>query len=133
MILHDHLLGRRIAEAGCQEVAVLDGRSYQFVGPQDVPGRRRGSGRPPSSPAAAPAGTSRPSPTPGRIKSPARFAILSVQPDSGDATYAVVTVEPDTTVTVTPEISLEVPYQEYLDTGHTGLPADADLALPGRP
>ena len=131
VILHDHLLGRRIAEAGCQGVAVLDGRSYQFVGPQDVP-------VPSGTPATEFTGGSTGGhvttvPDPGNIKSPARFAILSVQPDGGDATYAVVTVDPDSTVTVTQEISLEVTYQEYLDTGHTGLPADTDLALPGRP
>ena len=72
-------------------------------------------------------------PDPGSVKSPARFAILSVQPDGGEATYAVVTVDPDTTVTVTPEISLEVPFEEFVDTGGTGLAADSDLVLPGRP
>ena len=72
-------------------------------------------------------------PDPGSIKSPARFAILSVQPDGGDATYAVVTVDPDATVTVTPEINLDVPYQEFVDTGETGLAVDTDLSLPGRP
>ena len=131
VILHDHLLGRRIAEADCQEVAVLDGRSYEFLGPQDVPVP---SGRPATEfTGGSTGGHVTTVPDPGTIKSPARFAILSVQPDGGDATYAVVTVDPDTTVTVTQEISLDVTYQEYLDTGHTGLPADADLALPGRP
>ena len=73
-------------------------------------------------------------PDPGSVKSPARFAILSVQPDGGEATYAVVTVDPDTTVTVTPEISLEVPFQEFVDTGRDrprgGL---RSLRPPGRP
>ena len=71
VILHDHLLGRRIAEAGCQEVAVLDGRSYEFVGPQEVPvtsdgphpGLRRLSSR-----VAAPAATSPRCPTRGRSR-----------------------------------------------------------------
>ena len=131
VLLHDHLLGRRIAEADCQEVAVLDGRSYEFLGPQDVPVAVGPTGHRVHLRQHRRARHDRPDP--GTIKSPARFAILSVQPDSGDATYAVVTVDPDTTVTVTQEISLDVTYQEYLDTGHTGLPADADLALPGRP
>jgi hypothetical protein len=130
VLLHDHLLGSRIAEAGCQEVAVLDGRSYEFVGPQPVPVP---SGRPATQfTGGSTGGHVTTVPDPGAIKSPARFAILSVQPDSGDATYAVVTVDPDTTVTVTQEISLDVTYQEYLDTGKTGLALDADLALPGR-
>ena len=124
MILHDHLLGRRIAEAGCQEIAVLDGRSFQFVGPQQVPTASGMTSGDASSPAAAPAGTSTTVPDPGVIKSPARFAILTVQPDGGDATYAVVTVEPDTTVTVTPEISLDVPYRDFTSTGRTAVAAD---------
>ena len=141
MVLHDHLLGRRVAEAGCQQVAVLDGRSYQFVGPQTVPvtSEATSSG---AAVAGSPAieftggstgGHITTVPDPGTIKSPARFAILSVQPDGGDATYAVVTVDPDSSVTVTPEISLDVPYEEFLDTGETGLAVDTDLELPGRP
>ena len=131
VILHDHLLGRRIAHAGCQDVAVLDGRSYQFVGPQVV-----------ETLAGAPAteftggstgGHVTTVPDPGDVTSPARFAILSVQPDSGDATYAVVTVMPDATVTVTPEISLDVPYREFVDTGRTGLAPESGVGLPGRP
>jgi hypothetical protein len=62
-----------------------------------------------------------------------------VQPDSSDssdgprATYAVVTVQPDATVTVTPEISLDVPYAEFVDSGRTGLTPESDLLQPGRP
>ena len=69
---------------------------------------------------AAGAATSRPCRT-GSIKSPARFAVLSVQVDSSETTYAVVTVKRDGAVTVTPEISLDVPYEEFVDTGRTGL------------
>jgi hypothetical protein len=139
VILHDHLLGRQVAEAGCQEVAVLDGRSYEFVGPQDVAvtSDSLASGASGASVIQFTGGSTgghvTTVPDPGSIKSPARFAILSVQPDSGDATYAVVTVEPDTTVTVTPEISLGVPYEEFVDTGETGLALDAEVVLPGRP
>jgi hypothetical protein len=146
VILHDHLLGRRVAEAGCQEIAVLDGRSYEFVGPQEVPvtsdgltsdGLASGAATPSTSALQFTGGSTgghvTTVPDPGSIKSAARFAILSVQPDSGDATYSVVTVEPDTTVTVTPEISLDVPYEEFVDTGETGLAVDTELVLPGRP
>ena len=148
VILHDHLLGRRVAEAGCQEVAVLDGRSFQFVGPQEVPvtsGTASSSTSSSSTAAVEFTGGSTGGhvttvPDPGSVKSPARFAILSVQPDGGDATYAVVTVDPDTTVTVTPEISLEVPYPEFVDTGRTGLsgrhrprPPRTALTAPGPP
>jgi hypothetical protein len=136
VILHDHLLGRRIAEAGCQEVAVLDGRSYEFVGPQAVPvtAATATSGAPAIQfTGGSTGGHVTTVPDPGAVKSPARFAILSVEPDGGDATYAVVTVDPDTTVAVTPEISLDVAYEEYLDTGNTGLAVHTELALPGRP
>ena len=34
VLLHDHRLGREFAEAGCQEIAVLDGRSFEFLGPE---------------------------------------------------------------------------------------------------
>jgi hypothetical protein len=136
VILHDHLLGRRIAEAGCQEVAVLDGRSYEFIGPQEVPVASELVASRESSvefTGGSTGGHVTTVPDPGSIKSPARFAILSVQPDSSDATYAVVTVLPDGTVTVTPEISLDVPYEEFVDTGRTGLAADGALPQPGRP
>ena len=59
-------------------------------------------------------------PDPGNIKDPATFSILTVRGDDGQTTYAVVTVRPDASVTVTPEISLGVPYAEFLDTGVTG-------------
>jgi hypothetical protein len=141
VILHDHLLGQQVAEAGCQDVAVLDGRSYEFIGPQDVPvtSETATSGTSASGASAieftggSSGGHVTTVPDPGSIQSPARFAILSVQTDGGDATYAVVTVEPDATVTVTPEISLDVPYQEFVDTGRTGLALDAGLVFPGRP
>lgn len=119
VLLHDHLLGRRIAEAGCHQVAVLDGRSFQFVGPQSVPTT--------SGPSAteftggSSGGHVDTRPDPGRLKHPAVFAILSVDPHTKNATYAVVTVAPDASVTVTPEISLDVAYQDFLSTGTTGI------------
>ncbi|MET0526378.1 MAG: hypothetical protein ABWZ91_16350 [Nocardioides sp.] len=134
VILHDHRLGRQIAGAGCQEVAVLDGRSYQFVGPQEVPVWTATSAAGSSTvefTGGSTGGHVTTVPDPGSIQSPARFAILSVQPDSLDATYAVVTVQPDATVTVTPEISLDVPYAEFVDTGSTGLAPTAIWLSPG--
>jgi hypothetical protein len=132
VVLHDHLLGRRIAEAGCQDIAVLDGRSYQFVGPQKVPTTSGGPAM--EFTGGSTGGHVDTRPDPGTIAHPARFAILTVQPDTGDTTYAVVTVLPDATVTVTPEISLEVPYQSFAATGRTGLVAPEPIgAQPGRP
>jgi hypothetical protein len=142
VILHDHLLGRPIAEAGCQDVAVLDGRSYRFVGPQEVPVTSTSTTTAETTvefTGGSTGGHVTTVPDPGSIKNPARFSIITVQPDSSDssdgprATYAVVTVQPDATVTVTPEISLDVPYAEFVDSGRTGLTPESDLLQPGRP
>ena len=132
VLLHDHLLGRRIAEAGCQEVAVLDGRSFQFVGPQEVHDVRRHR-RHPSSPEAAAEGHTDTRPDPGRIRNPARFAVLTVRPDTGEATYALVTVSPDASVTVTPEIDLGTSYERFAATGDTGLARTPSEPRPGQP
>jgi len=122
VLLHDHVLGRRIAEAGCQEVAVLDGRSFQFVGPQQVTTVSGDSTT--EFTGGSTGGHVDTKPDPGVITHPARFAILTSRPDSGDVRYSVVTVAPDATVTVTPEISLDVPYQGFLSTGRTAVAAD---------
>jgi hypothetical protein len=131
VLLHDHLLGRRIAEAGCQEIAVLDGRSFEFVGPQDVP---TGTGETAIEfTGGSTGGHVDTRPDPGNIKHPARFSVLTMEPDSDEATYSVITVNPDTSVTVTPEIDLRVPYQRFVDTGFTGLPPSPDEPGPGHP
>jgi hypothetical protein len=131
VLLHDHLLGRRIAEAGCQQVAVLDGRSFQFVGPQEV---TTSSGTDAIEfTGGSSGGHTDTRPNPGRIRNPARFVVLTVRPDTDDATYALVTVSPDASVTLTPEINLRVPYERYVTSGFTGLSLDVADARPGRP
>jgi len=115
VLLHDHVLGQQIAASGCTRVAVLDGRSYQFVGPRPVEtttGRQvyevtNGS-------AGGHIGTE---PNPGDLQDPARFAILTYAPGRQRARYAVVTVSPDASVTVTRLAGLRTPYD--------------DLAVPG--
>ena len=131
VLLHDHLLGRRIAEAGCQEVAVLDGRSFQFVGPQEV--TTSGGTDAIQFTGGSSGGHTDTRPNPGRIRNPARFAVLTVRPDTSEATYALVTVSPDASVTVTPEIDLRVPYEQYVSSGFTGLSLDVAGPRPGRP
>ena len=119
VILHDHVLG-----GGSPRPAAKRSRSWTG-GPTSSSARkvvRSASGAPATEfTGGSTGGHVTTVPDPGAIKSPARFAILSVQPDGEDTTYAVVTVAPDTTVTVTPEISLDVTYQEFVDTGRTGL------------
>ena len=129
VLLHDHLLGRRIAEAGCQEVAVLDGRSFQFVGPQEV--TTSGGTDAIQFTGGSSGGHTDTRPNPGRIRNPARFAVLTVRPDTSEATYALVTVSPDASVTVTPEIDLRVPYEQYVSSGFTGLSLDVARASTG--
>jgi hypothetical protein len=115
VLLHDHILGAQIAQAGCQQVAVLDGRSYQFLGPRPVrtsDGRTtyeltNGSG----------GGHVTTKPDPGAIQSPARFVVIRYRPHDARTWYSVVTVKPDTSVTVTPFIDLRVPYADFLKTG----------------
>jgi hypothetical protein len=131
VLLHDKALGNRIARVGCQQVAVLDGRSFEFVGPQEV---RTSAGTVTIEfTGGSSGGHADTRPDPGRIRHPARFAILTVHPDDGEATYAVVTVSPDASVTITPEIDLHVPYERYLASGFTGRPIDVAGPRPGQP
>jgi hypothetical protein len=51
-------------------------------------------------------------PDPGNIQHPATFAILTYTPERRHTTYAVVTVHPDTSVTVGPRRSLGPPRTE---------------------
>lgn len=125
VLLDDHVLGRQKATAGCHRIAVLDGRSFQFVGPQAVPSESGLSATEFTSGSAGGHVDTRPDP--GPVKHPATFAILTIDPDTEEATYAVVTVHPDTSVTVTPQISLDVGYQDFLATGTTGV-ADVEVS-----
>ena len=104
VLLHDHRLGRRVATAGCQTAAVLDGRSYEWVGPQHLTTE---TGRPTLEYTSGSAGGHVSTlPNPGVIKSPARFTIVYVDPTTGETTYSVVTVDPSATVSVTPRTPL---------------------------
>jgi hypothetical protein len=107
VLLHDHLLGERIAAAGCQTVAVLDGRSYRFVGPKHVTTE---TGRPTFEFTSGSAGGHvDTTPDPGLIKNPATFSVLFFDPETSETSYAVVTVEPDATVTASPRTPLSSP------------------------
>jgi hypothetical protein len=117
VLLHDHLLGREIAASGCQNVAVLDGRSYQFLGSQPIQTPEGGTAYELTTGSAG--GHVSTSPNPGSVQHPASFAILRYRLDHQQTSYSVVTVDPDASVTVTPPIDLTVPYAQYLETGHT--------------
>lgn len=131
IVLHDNALGNRIAQAGCHQIAVLDGRSFEFVGPQTV--TTSAGTEAIEFTGGSTGGHTSTRPDPGRITHPARFAILTVHPDDGDATYALVTVSPDASVTTTPEIDLGVPYDRYQASGFTGRPFGTVGARPGQP
>ena len=108
VLVHDHLLGRRIAESGCVGTAVLDGRSYDFLGPQQVQTATDATATEFTLGSAG--GHADTKPNPGIISHPARFAIMYVDPDTMRTRYAVVTVKPDESVTITPPVALNTPY-----------------------
>jgi len=110
VVLHDHVLGAPIAAAGCQRVAVLDGRSYQFVGPRRVD--TIGGGHAWELTNGSAGGHTSTEPDPGNIQHPARFVILTWSPERQRAAYAVVTVSPDASVTVSPRLGLHTAYDE---------------------
>ena len=110
VLLHDHLLGRPIAESGCQRVALLDGRSYDFIGPQRVP--TTGGGHAYEFTNGSAGGHVSTEPDPGNLQHPARFAILTYSPSHRRTGYAVVTVSPSAEVTVSPRFALHTPYVE---------------------
>jgi hypothetical protein len=114
VMLHDHLLGQQIAASGCQRVAVLDGRSYEFLGPRQV--QTQDGGHAYEFTIGSAGGHVSTEPDPGNIKHPARFAILTYQPERRHTSYAVVTVFPDASVTVSPRVGLHHPYDDSLET-----------------
>jgi hypothetical protein len=108
VLLHDHVLGRQIAASGCPRVAVLDGRSYQFLGPRPV--RATTGGHVVELTTGSAGGHVSTEPNPGDLQAPARFAIVTYAPGRRRARYAVVTVSTDASVTVTRLRSLSTPY-----------------------
>jgi hypothetical protein len=110
VLLHDHLLGAQIATAGCQQVAVVDGRSYQFLGPRRVTTQSGGTTYELTNGSAG--GHTTTEPNPGDVQHPARFAILTYSPHLARTTYAVVTVFPSAAVSVTRPATLDVPYAD---------------------
>ena len=118
VMLHDHVLGRPIAESGCQRVAVLDGRSYQFLGPRRV--ETASGGHTYELTIGSAGGHVSTEADPGNIQQPARFAILTYSPSRQHTAYAVVTVFPDASVTVSRRIGLHRPYAEAADGDASG-------------
>ncbi len=121
VILHDHLLGRQVAESGCQRVAVLDGRSYQFLGPRRVATTTGGYTYELTNGSAG--GHVSTEVDPGDVQHAARFAILTDNPSTGRTGYAVVTVLPDATVTVSRHAPLDTPYADLVTADSSGATA----------
>ena len=104
VLIHDYQLGRRIAASGCALAAVLDGRSYTFVGPRQV---TTSTGQVATEFTSGSAGGHVDTrPDPGAIKHRATFSILTFDPESGRTSYVSVSVDPDASVTVSTEDSL---------------------------
>jgi hypothetical protein len=111
VLLHDHVLGRQIAESGCQQAAVLDGRSYQLIGSQRVATKTGGHAWELTTGSAG--GHISTEPNPGDLQHPARFVVLTWSPSNQRAGYAVVTVLPSAQVTVSRRLGL---HQRYAAT-----------------
>lgn len=100
VLLHDHRLGGRIAESGCQKVAVIDGRSYQRIGVQR---HTTPEGRSTVEYTLGSAGGHlTTAPNPGNIQHPATFEAFSLDPDTLALHVSLFTVKPDGSVQVTP-------------------------------
>jgi hypothetical protein len=99
VLVHDRKLGARIAASGCVRRAVLDGRSFDFVGPRLVTTARAPVVEYTSGSAGGHVDTRA---DPGIIRHPARFSLLRYLPSTGTTAYSVVTVRPDAGVDVTP-------------------------------
>jgi hypothetical protein len=99
VLLHDHLLGAKIAEAGCQKAAVIDGRSFQPLGAQVRTNSdgvtsleyTQGSG----------GGHVDTNANPGNIQHPATFEAFSLDPDTSALHVSVFTVKPNGDVEIT--------------------------------
>ncbi len=123
VLVHDHVLGQQIAASGCPRVAVLDGRSYEFLGPHPVETTTGGQVYELTNGSAG--GHVSTEPNPGDLQSPARFAILTYAPGHERARYAVVTVFPDASVTVTRRFGLDTPYTHAALSAGSGAGAAA--------
>jgi hypothetical protein len=104
VVLHDHLLGARIATAGCQKAAVIDGRSFQRIGAQT---RTTSDGRPSLEYTLGSAGGhADTTPDPGVIQHPATFDLFSLDPDTDALHVTAVTVRPNGSVAVAPPTAI---------------------------
>ena len=100
VLLHDHLLGARLATTGCQQVVVIDGRSFRRIGPQ-VRTTAEGHSTLEYTMGSA-GGHVDTTPNPGVIQHPATFEAFSLDPGTGDLHVSVVTVRPNGSVQVSP-------------------------------
>lgn len=102
ILLHDHQLGRKIAEQGCQELAVVDGRSFHRVGVQQrpVPDGRTAV----EYTVGSAGGHVDTRPNPGPVQHPATFEIFTLGPTTHRLDARVITVRPDASVSVSTPI-----------------------------
>ncbi|GAA1947292.1 hypothetical protein GCM10009798_02930 [Nocardioides panacihumi] len=98
VLLHDHLLGARIAAAGCQRVAVIDGRSFKPLGVQVHAGPTGEQSLEYTGGSAG--GHVSTEPNPGDIQNPATFEAFSLNPSTGALSVSVFTVKPDGSVDI---------------------------------
>ena len=107
ILLHDHVLGRPLAETGCAKVAVIDGRSYTLVGRQEVQARDGSTAI--EYTVGSTGGHTTTQPNPGNIQSPATFEIFDLDPADGSLSVVVVTVKPDGSVSLSGRTQVTAP------------------------
>ena len=98
VLLHDHLLGAKIAEVGCQKGLVLDGRSFRRIGPRvHTTDDGRASLEYTLGSAGGHVDTA---PNPGDLQHPATFEVFSIDPSTDAVHVSVVTVRANASVRV---------------------------------
>ncbi len=125
IFLHDYRLGSTIAKANCQTTAVIDGRSYSYIGPRSVTADTQTYTVEYTNGSAG--GHVNTLPNLGPIQNPATFSIFKYNQTTGQTAYSVVTEQPDGSIKISPLISLDIPYKTYLETGQTTTASQEDL------
>jgi len=104
VLLHDHVLGGKIAAEGCQQSAVVDGRSFRRIGPTvHTTGEGETSLEYTIGSAGGHVDTE---PNPGDIRHPATFEAFSLDPETDLLHVSVFTVRPNGHVEVTSPVAL---------------------------
>jgi hypothetical protein len=104
VLLHDHVLGAKIAAEGCQKSVVIDGRSFRRVGPR-VHATKDGTPSLEYTLGSA-GGHADTEPNPGDIQHPATFEAFSLDPETGLLHVSVFTIRPNGSVEIVSPVAI---------------------------